>query len=143
IALLDAARIPGKVEVEEVGAVRLKVQPLARGVGGEQDAQRVPGRVGIEAALDLLAAGAAGEPVDHLDTLVGSVRALDGLPENFLQVPLRAFSIFGKNQDAAVSPPGWLAPWPLAKWRKVRAEALPDPIDEAADLGIRQVAPLL
>ena len=44
-----------EVEVEEVGAVRLEVETLARGVGGDQDAQRVLGRVGVEAALDLLA----------------------------------------------------------------------------------------
>jgi hypothetical protein len=41
VALLDAAGVPGQVEVEEVGAVRLEVQALAGGVGGEQDAQRV------------------------------------------------------------------------------------------------------
>ena len=55
VALLDAARVPGQVEVEEVGAVRLEVEALAGGVGGEQDAQRVLRRVGVEAALDLLA----------------------------------------------------------------------------------------
>ena len=37
VALLDAAGVPGQIEVEEVGAVRLEVQPLAGGVGGEQD----------------------------------------------------------------------------------------------------------
>ena len=55
VALLDAAGVPRQVEVEEVGAVRLEVQALAGGVGGDQDAQRVLGRVGVEAALDLLA----------------------------------------------------------------------------------------
>ena len=38
VALLDAAWVPGQVEVEEIGAVGLEVQPLAGGVGGEQDA---------------------------------------------------------------------------------------------------------
>ena len=41
VALLDAAGVPGQVEVEEVGAVGLEVQALAGGVGGDQDAQRV------------------------------------------------------------------------------------------------------
>ena len=82
VALLDAAGVPGQVEVEEVGAVGLEVQALAGGVGGEQDAQRVLGRVGVEAALDLLAPGAAREAVDHLDALVGAVGALDGLLED-------------------------------------------------------------
>ena len=37
VALLDAARVPGEIEVEEVGAVGLEVEAFARGVGGEQD----------------------------------------------------------------------------------------------------------
>ena len=57
VALLDAAGVPGQVEVEQVGAVGLEVQALARGVGGDQDAQRVLRRVGVEAPLDLLRAG--------------------------------------------------------------------------------------
>ena len=82
VALLDAAGVPGQVEVEEVRAVRLEVQALARGVGGEEDAQRVLRRVGVEAALDLLAPRAAREAVDDLDALVGPVGALDGLLED-------------------------------------------------------------
>ena len=48
-------RVPGHVEVEQVRAVGLEVQALAGGVGGDQDAQRVLRRVGVERALDLLA----------------------------------------------------------------------------------------
>ena len=57
VALLHAAGVPGHVEVEEVGAVILEVHAFARGVGGDEDAQRMPSRVGVEGALDLLAAG--------------------------------------------------------------------------------------
>ena len=46
VALLDAARIPGQVEVEEVGAVRLEVESFTGGVGGDQDAQGVSRRIG-------------------------------------------------------------------------------------------------
>ena len=38
VALLDPAGVPRQVEVEQVGAVCLEVQPLASGVGGDQDA---------------------------------------------------------------------------------------------------------
>ena len=38
VALLDAARVPRQIEVEQVGAVGLEVQSLARRVGGQQDA---------------------------------------------------------------------------------------------------------
>ena len=100
VALLDAAGVPGQVEVEEVGAVGLEVQALARGVGGDQDAQRVLRRVGVEAALDLLAPRAAREPVDHLDPLVGAVGALDRLLEDLLQVALRALAVLGEDEHA-------------------------------------------
>ena len=56
VALLDAAGVPGQVEVEEVGAVGLEVEALARRVGGDEDAQGVARGVGVEAALDLPAA---------------------------------------------------------------------------------------
>ena len=41
VALLDPARVPRQVEVEQVGAVRLEVQTLAGGVGRDQDPQRI------------------------------------------------------------------------------------------------------
>ena len=46
VALLDPARVPGQVEVEEVGAVRLEVQALAGRVGGDAGcaADPSPGR---------------------------------------------------------------------------------------------------
>ena len=55
VALLDSPRVPRQVEVEQVGAVRLEVQALPRGVGRDQDPQRILRRVGVEPALDLLA----------------------------------------------------------------------------------------
>ena len=38
VALLDAPWVPRQIEVEQVGAVGLEVQTLARRVGGQQDA---------------------------------------------------------------------------------------------------------
>jgi hypothetical protein len=50
--------------VEQVGAVVLEVDALAGGVGGDEDPQRVPSRVGVEGALDLLARSSAMPPVN-------------------------------------------------------------------------------
>ncbi len=55
VALLDAPRVPRQVEVEQIGAVRLEVETLPRGIGRDQDPQRVLGRIGVESPLDLLA----------------------------------------------------------------------------------------
>ncbi len=104
VALLDAAWVPRQVEVEQVGAVGLKVQPFASGVGGDQDAQRVFCRVRVEATLDFLAPGAANQAVNHLDALLGTVRAFDGLLQNGLQIAFRALAVFGEDQYAAVVP---------------------------------------
>jgi hypothetical protein len=86
VPLLDAARVPGQVEVEEVGAVCLEVEALAGGVGGEEDAQRVLRRIRVEAALDLLAALRAGQAVDELQAILRPLGSLDRLLEHGSQV---------------------------------------------------------
>jgi HB1, ASXL, restriction endonuclease HTH domain len=139
VALFDAARVPGQVEMEEVRAMRLEVQALAGRVRGEQDAQRVLRGVGVEPALDLLASGAAREAVDHLDTLFGAVAALNRLLEDRFQIALRALAVFGKDQDAAVVPLRRLALCWLAVLRQFRAEIFADPIDQLPGLGVGQV----
>ena len=59
--------------------MRLEVQALAGRIGGEQDAQRVLRRVGVEPALDFLPPSAAREAVDYLDAFFGAVAAFDRL----------------------------------------------------------------
>jgi hypothetical protein len=39
IALLEPPRVPGQVDMEEIMASHLKVDPFTRGVGADQDAQ--------------------------------------------------------------------------------------------------------
>src|SRR5579875_1972291 len=56
VALFEAARVPGEVDVKQVVAIALQVQSLARRVGCDQDAQRIVGRRRVERALDLLPA---------------------------------------------------------------------------------------
>ena len=64
VALFEPRRVPGQIEVDEVVAAGLKVQPLARGVGADEDphGRLIEGRV--EGDLDsvaLLEARLAGE----------------------------------------------------------------------------------
>ena len=136
VALLDAAGVPRKIEVEEVGAVRLEVEAFAGRVRGEQDAQRILRRTFLEAPLDLLAAGSAGQPVDHLDALVGARRALDRALQGLPQESLGALAVLGEDEDAAVVPLGRLAHNRLAELRKVRAQVVADPVDQPARLGV-------
>ena len=106
VALLDTAGVPRQVEVEEVGAVGLEVQSLPGGIGGEQDAERIFCRRGVEAPLDLAAAGAGDEAVNRLDPLGGALGPRDGRLQDVPQVTLRAFPVLGEDQDAAVVPAG-------------------------------------
>ncbi len=44
VALLQPRRVPRQVEMDEVGAPGLQVDAFARGVGADEDAQRLLGR---------------------------------------------------------------------------------------------------
>ena len=133
VALLDAARIPGQVEVEEISAMRLKVESFTGSVSGDQDAQGVPRRIGIEAALDLLALRADGLPVDGLDAFLGKLGTGDRLFEHFTQVALGTDDVLRKDEHPPVVPAGRRpAAASLAATRQVRAQVLAYPFDEVA-----------
>ena len=52
VALLHAVGVPRDFVVDQPGAVVLQVQPLAGGVGGEQDAHRADVGGGLEGGFD-------------------------------------------------------------------------------------------
>src|SRR5439155_17887762 len=139
VALLDAARIPRQVEVEEVRTVSLEVQALTGSVGRKQDAQWLLGRVGVDSVLGLLALSRACEAVDHLDALVGAVGSLDGLLKDGLQVALCALAVLSEDQNTAVVPPRGAIFRSLAEERQARTEVLANPVNQPASLGIGQV----
>ena len=140
VALLDAARIPRQIEVEQVRAVGLEVQAFAGGIRGDENAQRVPGGVGVEATLHFLAARAAGEAIDHTDAFLGVVRVFDGLFQHGSQIAFGAFAVLREDEDAAVVPRWWTARRALAERWQVGALVGANPVDQAARLGIRLVA---
>ena len=123
--------------MEEVGAVRLEVQPLARGVRGDQDAQRIPVRRLLEPSLDLLAARSARQPVDDLDAFAGAVGALDRASQRPHQEAFRAHHVLGEDEHPAVVPPGGLSDHRRPEVRQLRAHVLADPADQAPRLGVR------
>src|SRR5262245_39750922 len=107
----------------------LEVETLAGGVGGEENAERVLRGIGVEAALDLLAPYTAGEPIDHLDPLVGAVGALDGLFEDGLEPALCALAVLGEDEHPAVVPARRRARRPLTERRQVRTQVVANPVD--------------
>src|SRR5439155_3228489 len=78
VALLHPARVPGHIEVKEVMAMALEVEPLAGCVGRDQDADRMLPRVGGEGALDLLALSRRRRPVIDGDPFRRAIGERDG-----------------------------------------------------------------
>ena len=104
VSLFDATWIPREIEMEEVGAMSLEIQAFPRGIGRQQDAERILCRIGVEALLNFFAACSTREAVDDLDALVGAVSALDRLFENRFQMPLGPLAILGEDEHATVVP---------------------------------------
>jgi hypothetical protein len=80
------------------GAQKPEVQPLAGGIGREEDTEGILRGIGVEAALDLLAPGARGQAIDHLDPLLGAVCLLDGRLEHGLQVALCSLAVLREDR---------------------------------------------
>ena len=143
VTLLYPPRVPGKVKVEEVRAVGLEVEALAGRVGRQQNSQRILGRVGIEAALDLLPPPRPRQPVDHFDPLIRPIRALDRLLEDGPQIALSALAVLREDQHPPLVPRRGSALGPRTKLGETRAQILSKPVHQAPHLGIRQVPTLL
>src|SRR5208337_4145066 len=105
VPLFQAAGVPRYVEVEQVPAVGLEVQALPRGIGGDQDTDRMLPGIRGEGTLDLLAFGWRGGPVVDGDPLTGPVGIGDGCPKLLLKVTLGVV-VFGEDEDPGRVPPG-------------------------------------
>src|SRR5688572_6073755 len=101
-----------------------RLSPPGR-VGGEEDAQRLLRRVGIEGPLDLLAPLLRRRPGvdgDAVVALVGAGKLRFELPP---QIALRVL-VLREDQQAGAVPDG----------RRSRAQVRPDPLDEPEDAGV-------
>ena len=105
VALLHPARVPGDVEVEEVPAVRLEVEAFARGVRGDQDAERVFRRICVEGRLDGLALVGGRGAVKDRDAVSRAVSVRDHRVELLVEIALRVV-VFGEDDHARVVPGG-------------------------------------
>src|SRR5260370_30193718 len=116
--------------MEDISAMLLEVQAFACRIGRQTDAQRFLRGVSVEPTLDLLAPCTAGEAVDHLDTLLGTVGTFNRLFEDRLQVTLCALAILREDQDAPMVPCRRLALRLLSYGRQVGAQVLAHPVDQ-------------
>src|SRR5208337_2402181 len=136
VALFEAARIPGHVEVEQVPTMSLEVQALAGSAGGDQDTDRLLLRVGREGPLDLLPPGLRRRAVVDGDPLAGPVRRIDGGRELLLEVTLGVV-VLGEDEDPVFVPPGRRAlGLRRSEGRQVGAQVLSNPAGQLADPGV-------
>ena len=103
VALLHPAGVPGHVEMEEVGAVGLEVQALAGRVGGDQDAEGMLARVGVEGELDGFPLVMRRRTVEDRDPVVGAVGPVDRGRELLMEIALGVV-VLGEDEDPRVVP---------------------------------------
>jgi hypothetical protein len=100
VPLLKPVRIPRDLDVHKEAAMPLKVDALARAVGGEENADRRLLGVMLKVSLDALAIVFLHSAVDGLKP-TGLGESLKG--ESFNEPPL-CVAILGEDQDALVVP---------------------------------------
>ena len=74
VALFQPGGIPRQIEMNEVGAIGLKIDALPRGIGADEDTQRLNVRVRVEGSFDLLSSIRSRRAREHADAIVGAVR---------------------------------------------------------------------
>ena len=99
-ALFQAGRVERDVEVDEPVAVRLQVDPLAGGVGGDQDPDVLLVRRGGELRADVLPFLGRGGALDHREPVPFPVAVLVQDPDD----PVEGLGVLGEHDDALVGP---------------------------------------
>ena len=139
VALFEAARVPGDIEVDEVVAMSLEVETFAGGVGADQDADGRFLRRQVEGAFDRLAFFRAGGAVEDLDAGGVGFGAADGGLEHVDEVTLRVVPL-GEDDEAASGPVAAGAGGGLPGDADARALVLADPFKQLEDTGVGEVA---
>jgi hypothetical protein len=103
VALLHPAWVPGHIEVHQPLAVVLQIHPLAGGVGGNQDPQRIGLGRAVEAALDRLAPLITDAAMEGGDAGLGLIAAGDQFTHPALQ-PVFGIGVLGEDQQALAGP---------------------------------------
>src|SRR5262245_226347 len=73
VSLLEPGGVPGQIKVKQVGTAHLQVDALASGIGADEHANGLLGRVSIEGLLQCFTALRAGCAGEDTDTVIGAV----------------------------------------------------------------------
>jgi hypothetical protein len=103
VALFHPGRIPGDVEVEKIGTVVLKVDPLTSGICRDQDPKWIKSGGCVERLLDLVQPPAAGATLVCSDSLFGAICRTQGGFELPAQVSL-GLDELREDEKAAILP---------------------------------------
>ena len=141
VPLLEATGVPRQVEVEEIPAVGLQVEALSRGVGADQDPERVVVRIAVERDLELLAPLRAGGAGEGRDPPLPRLRPLDRGAEQLLKLALRVV-VLGEDDDAGPGPRGIRNRLARTRRADARAAVLPHPVKQRPHAPVREHASL-
>ena len=100
VALLQAVGIPRDLVVNEAMAVALEVDAFARGVGGEQDADRRVLGVELESGFDALAVVGVLRAIEQFQT----VAFLEPARGQVVMEPLLSVAVLSEDDDALLVP---------------------------------------
>ena len=139
IALFKATRVPGQVEMEEVAAMPLKVQAFARGIGRDQDAERVVGGRGVECPFDILPAVGQSRTAENCDPILSALCMRDGLAQQALK-PAPCVRVFGKDQHTAFCPDARTLPKARHHFALNPVDQMPDPRIRVGAIGPRRIS---
>ena len=103
VALFQPGGIPRQIEMNEVGAIGLKVDALAGGIGADQDTQRLDVRVRVEGPFDLFPSIRSRRSREHPDAVVGAIRLGKSLAQPPFQ-PAPGILVFREDDEAPAVP---------------------------------------
>ena len=100
IALLHAVRVPGNLDMDQLGAMVLQVYTLGSGIGRQQDADGGFLGMGLERGLDRFALVVGHPAVDHHQAPLGG----EAFPRQQVMQPLLGGAVFREEDDPLFVP---------------------------------------
>ena len=103
VALLQPGGVPRQIEMNEVGAIGLKVDALPGGIGADEDAQRLDVRIGVEGPFDLFSSIRSRRASEHANAIVGAIRVRHRLAQPPFQ-PTPRVLVFREDDETPAIP---------------------------------------
>src|ERR1700730_16774238 len=102
IALFQPGRVPRQIEMNEVGAIGLKIDALPGRISADEDAQRLDIRVRVEGPFDLLSSIRSRRASEHTNAVISTVRVRHRLSKASFQPTARVLVLCEYDKTPAI-----------------------------------------